>query len=89
MANGNGPSGQEWGELRSDVSHIAEIVARIDETVAGDHDKVIKTEAWVREHGKAHTVAKEAHEKVHLRERGIFAMLITAAGGFGAWLGFN
>ena len=84
----NGPSGQEWGELRSDVTHIAEIVARIDETVAGDHDKVIKAEAWAGEHIKAHFAAQDAHEKLHTRERGILGAMTaigTAAASVLAW----
>lgn len=85
----NGPTGQEWGELRSDVTHVLDILARMEKTVIADHDVCVKFVEWRGAHDLALVTAKEAHEKVHIRERGIFAMLITAAGGVGAWFGFN
>jgi len=39
MANGNGPTGSEWGELRGDVKHIKKTL----EDVAKDHEGRIRS----------------------------------------------
>ena len=38
MVDGNGPTGSEWGEMRSDVKHIKETL----DTVAKDHETRIR-----------------------------------------------
>ena len=39
MADGNGPTGSEWGELRGDVKHIKETLDK----VAKDHEERLRS----------------------------------------------
>lgn len=77
MANGNGPTDREWGELRSDMSHVVEILARMEVKQDVDHDVCQDYKVW-----------KPEHEAAHKRERGILAGLSvigTAAASVLAW----
>ena len=83
MVAGNGPTAREFGELRSDVSHVIEILARIESKQDVDHDVCQDYRTWKPEHEKVHV----EHERTHVRERGIYAMLIAIAGTVGSALG--
>jgi len=85
MTAGNGPTAREFGELRSDVTHVIEILARIEAKQDLDHDVCQDYRTWKPEHEKVH----EEHGRAHARERGVFGMLIAAAAGLGSVFGFK
>ena len=83
MADGNGPTAREFGELRSDVSHVIETLARIEAKQDLDHDVCQDYRTWKPEHEKVHS----EHDRTHVRERGIFGMLIAAGTAIGSAFG--